>query len=106
MPFHRPPHIPADRIIPGKTRSPHPLQGREYHLKTAGRWAKVKIEHIGEALPDGAVLPNELTGSQRAEIAAQDEADRMERQAKIRGKDFDAAAWYAEHKAEAEAKYA
>jgi hypothetical protein len=107
-------------------------RGTEYHLKTGGTWAKAKIEHINEELPEGAVLPDDLTADQRAEIAAQgeaeriaaldpeakeaekqamldsaaDEADRLERRAKIQGKDFDTAAWYAEKRDEIEAKYA
>jgi hypothetical protein len=77
-------------------------------------------------------LPADLTEAQRTEIAAQkeakriaaltpeaketekearldaaaDEADRLERRAKIQGKDFDTAAYYAEKQSEIEAKYA
>jgi hypothetical protein len=107
-------------------------RGTEYHLKTAGVWTKAKVEHIGETLPEGAILPDDLTLSQRTEIAAQDEADRLaalepeereaekqarldaaadeadrlSRRAAIQKKDFDAAAWYGEKSAEIEAKYA
>jgi hypothetical protein len=107
-------------------------RGAEYYLKTAGTWAKVKVEHIGEPLPEGSVLSDSLTPEQRAEIAGQaeaeriaalspeekeaerqarldalaDEADRLDRRARIQGSDFDAAAWYRENKVPVEAKYA
>jgi hypothetical protein len=115
----------AGEIIPDN-------RGREYHLKTAGVWAKAKIEHIGEALPEGAVLPDDLTTEQRTEIAGQeeagriagltaeqkaaekqarldaaaDEADRLSRRAAIQGTVFNAADYYAEKQAEIEARYA
>jgi hypothetical protein len=106
-------------------------RGMEYHIKTAGAWARAQVDHIGDPLPDGAVLPDDLTAGQRAEIAAQaeaeriaaltleqkdaekqaaldaaaDEAARLEKRAQIQGKDFDPAAYYAVHQAEIEAKY-
>jgi hypothetical protein len=52
-------------------------RGVEYHKKTSGKWEKVKIEAVGEALPDGAVLPDDLTAEQNAEIREQQEADRV-----------------------------
>jgi hypothetical protein len=52
-------------------------RGTEYHIKTAGTWAKAKAEHIGEALPGGAVPSDALTDAQRSEIAAQAEAERV-----------------------------
>jgi hypothetical protein len=108
------------------------LRGTEFHVKIAGAWVEAKVEHIGEALPEGAVLPDDLTADQRAEIAEQmeeeriaalapeakaaerqsrldalaDEADRLSRRAQIQGDSFDAAAWYQEHKAPVEEKYA
>ena len=107
-------------------------RGVEYHKKTSGKWKKVKIEAIGEALPVGAILPNDLTPEQKAEIAAQTEADRLEgltpeqkaaekksrlnavadeayrleQRARIQGEDFDTAAYYAEKSAEIDAAYA
>jgi hypothetical protein len=106
-------------------------RGTEYHLKTGGTWEKAKMEHINEELPEGAALPDGLTADQRAEIAAQgeteriaalspeekeaekqarldaaaDEADRLERRARIQQADFDSSAYYAEKKAEIEAAY-
>jgi hypothetical protein len=107
-------------------------RGVEYWKKTGGAWAKTKIEDIGAPLPPGAVLPESLTEAQRTEIAAQeeaariaaltpekkaeqkqsaldalaDEADRLERRARIQGNEFDAAAWYQEKAPAIEAKYA
>jgi hypothetical protein len=108
------------------------FRGVEYWRKQGGTWTKTKIEDIGVSPPSGSVLPENLTETQRAEIAAQeetsriaaftpqqkaaekqvaldalaDEAARLETRARIQGKDFDAAAWYAEHKTPIEAKYA
>jgi hypothetical protein len=108
------------------------LRGTKYHLKTNGVWAGAEITAIGVALPGGAVLPDNLTAEQQAEIAEQaeaarvaaltpvakaaekqnqlnalaDEADRLSRRAQIQGESFDAAAWYQEHKAPVEEKYA
>jgi hypothetical protein len=107
-------------------------RGVEYWKKTGGKWVKAKIEDIGVSLPAGSVLPEALTEAQRSEIADQenaariaalspekkaaekqaaldalaDEADRLERRARIQGGDFDAVAWYGEHKTSVEAKYA
>jgi hypothetical protein len=106
--------------------------GTKYHLKTGDTWTEAEITTIGEALPGGAVLPDDLTTEQRAEIAAQkeveriaaldpdakeaekqaqldalaDEADKLSRRAAIQGKDFDAAAWYQERQGSIEEKYA
>ena len=52
-------------------------RGVEYHKKTSGKWEKVKIEAVGEAPPDGAVLPDDLTPEQNAEIREQREAERV-----------------------------
>jgi hypothetical protein len=107
-------------------------RGTKYHLKTDGLWAEVEIKDVGIAVPGGAVFPDKLTEEQRKEISDQkeaarvaalspeareaelkarleslaDEADHLERRAKIQGEDFDAAAWYQEHKAPVEEKYA
>jgi hypothetical protein len=106
--------------------------GSEYYRKDGAVWTKGKVEAIGAPLPEGAVLIPDLTAEQNQEIAAQhesvrisalsneekakekknrldalaDEADRLERRAKIQGEEFDAVAWYQEHKAPIEAKYA
>jgi hypothetical protein len=106
-------------------------RGTEYHLKTGGEWVKVRADHLGEELPDGAVLPDDLTAEQRAEIAAQEEAERidalspeakavekkarldnaadeayrMEQRARIQQEEFDSAIYYAGKKAEIEAAY-
>ena len=52
-------------------------RGVEYHKKTSGKLDKVKIEAIGEALPSGAVLPDDLTSEQNDEIREQQEAERV-----------------------------
>jgi hypothetical protein len=106
--------------------------GTKYHLKTGDTWTEEEIAAIGEALPEGAVLPDNLTAEQRAEIAEQreaerlaalspeereaekqsrldalaDEADRLSRRAQIQGNIFDTVAWYQEHKGPIEEKYA
>jgi hypothetical protein len=49
----------------------------EYWQKQDGRWGKTKIEHIGEVIPSGAIVADALTAPQRAEIAAQEKADRI-----------------------------
>jgi hypothetical protein len=108
----------------------------EYWLQQGGRWAKTKMgkdeNQIGQPLPNGAFLEEDLSPEAKEAIAVQneadriaaltpeakqaekaarldslaDEADRQERRAKIQGKDFDAAVWSQEHKAPIEAKYA
>jgi hypothetical protein len=110
----------------------HDYRNSEYWRKANGRWGKSKIERLGETAPADAVLPDALTEAQSAEIAAQneadriaaltgeakeaekqtrldaaaDEADRLSRRAEIQGKSFDITAWYAERRDEIEAKYA
>jgi hypothetical protein len=105
--------------------------GTKYHLKNGDTWTEAEIKAIGEALPVGAILPDDITAEQQAEIAAQkeaeriaaldpeakeaekqarldalaDEADRLSRRAQIQGAEFDAIAWYQEHKSSVEAKY-
>jgi ABC-type transport system involved in cytochrome bd biosynthesis fused ATPase/permease subunit len=51
--------------------------GTEYHVKRSGKWRKEKIEEIGVELPEGAVLQEELTREQKAEISEQQEAERI-----------------------------
>jgi hypothetical protein len=53
------------------------LRNVEYWEKTGDRWGKQSIEHIGEAAPSGAVLPDALSAAQREEIAAQERSDRI-----------------------------
>jgi hypothetical protein len=106
--------------------------GSEYYRKNGAVWTKGKVEAIGVPLPEGAVLISDLTADQHQEIAGQqesarisalsdeekakelkarldglaDEADHLERRARIQGTPFDAVAWYQEHKAPIETKYA
>jgi hypothetical protein len=107
-------------------------RGVEYWKKQGSAWVKTKIEEAGVPLPQGSVLPDNLTEAQHTEIDAQkeaariaamtpeqkaaeiqtaldalaDEAARLEKRAQIQGGEFDAASWYAERKAPVEAKYA
>ena len=53
------------------------LRNTEYWQKLDGRWEKIKIICPGETVPADAVLPDALTGAQRTEIAAQEQADRI-----------------------------
>jgi len=52
-------------------------RGVEYNIKRSGRWEKEKIEELGESLPAGAVLQEDLTREQQAEMSAQRESDRI-----------------------------
>jgi hypothetical protein len=111
------------------------LRDEEYWIKKGGRWVTDRILNLGIYPPQGAIytdeLSEELYKSQREEIADQnekdriaslsdgqrekeleaaldalaDEADRLERRAQIRDKDFDAAAWYREGEAKLNEKY-
>jgi hypothetical protein len=47
----------------------------EYWQKLDGRWGKHKIGHIGETVPNGAILSDALNAAQREEIADQERAD-------------------------------
>jgi hypothetical protein len=53
------------------------FRGVEYWQETNGRWVKTKILSVGETVPAGGVLPDALSAEQRAEIAAQEQADRI-----------------------------
>jgi hypothetical protein len=53
------------------------LRDTEYLIKKAGIWEKEKIEHLGEALPANAVLPDKLSQIQQKEIAEQTEKLRI-----------------------------
>jgi hypothetical protein len=53
------------------------FRNTEYWEQLEGRWVKHKIEHIGETVPATAFLPDALTEAQRAEIAAQEQTDRI-----------------------------
>jgi hypothetical protein len=114
-----------DEIVPD-------WRGTKYWLKSDGTWHEEAITAIGVPLPENAVLQDNLTAEQHTEISAQkealriadldadkraaelqdalnalaDEADKLSRRAQIQGTTFDAAAWYQEHKASIEAKYA
>jgi hypothetical protein len=107
-------------------------RGTQYYIKNGGAWKQEEIKAIGEVLPEGAVLPDNLNPAQKSEIAAQkederiasltadkkasekqnkldaaaDEADQLSRRAKIQGKAFDSASYYAGKRDEIEAKYA
>jgi len=107
-------------------------RGVEYWVQKSGKWEKDKIEEIGIKLPAGAVLPESLTQKQQVEIASQqeaqriagltteekvaekqvalnnlaDEADKLDRRAKIQQQIFDPIIWYREQAGAIEAKYA
>jgi hypothetical protein len=49
----------------------------EYWQKQNGRWGKTTIALLEETIPSGAFISDTLTASQRAEIAAQEKADRI-----------------------------
>jgi hypothetical protein len=53
------------------------LRGTEYWIKESGKWKKAKIEILGENLPLGAVVPDDLSRSQDKEIKEQSEAERI-----------------------------
>jgi hypothetical protein len=106
--------------------------GVEYWLKNNGIWVKEKIEFVGEPLPAKAVLSDKLTPEMQAEISEQqsaesiaamspedrekakqsaldalaDEADRLERRAKIQRRSFDSQKYYDKQAEEIEKKYA
>jgi hypothetical protein len=107
-------------------------RGTKYHIKTDGIWTEAEIADAGVLVPEGAVLPNDLTEEQRKEIAEQkeaariaslepeerekelkarlialaDEAEQLSRRAHIQGEEFDPVAWYQENKEPIEKKYA
>jgi hypothetical protein len=107
-------------------------RGTEFFIKTDGRWDKEKVDHIGVSLPNGAILPDDLTADQRAEIvdqaegdriasltadqraaemtarleAAADEAVRLAQRAQIQGTPFNSSDYYDGKKDEIEKKYA
>jgi len=49
----------------------------EYWIKSANTWAKEKVEEIGQALPDGAILQENLTPEDQEEIRIQQEEERL-----------------------------
>ncbi|MDR1249241.1 MAG: hypothetical protein LBK63_08065, partial [Treponema sp.] len=53
------------------------FRNSEYWQKQNGRWEKRKIERLGEIIPSDAVVSDALTAPQRAEIAAQEKAERI-----------------------------
>ena len=104
----------------------------EYWINQSGTWEKKKIELLGETLPHGAVLPDELSQTQPQEISEQTEMERianlspeqktqekeaaiaaakrevrfMKEEADIADEPFDAKAEYQARKAAIENKYA
>jgi hypothetical protein len=104
----------------------------EFWHKANGVWYKQKINQIGVMPPDGFILPDELTPEQRAEIAVQEEINRLtnltaeqrvkeketvlkslqaealrrKEMAEIADEQFDAKAWYQTEAAKINAKYA
>jgi hypothetical protein len=102
----------------------------EYWVK-GQTWTKQKIETLGETLPADGILEEDLTESQRKEIAEEKEIERISKltpeeratekqdrlnalkreatllksDAEIAGEDFNALAWFQAKKAEVEAKY-
>jgi hypothetical protein len=107
------------------------FRGVEYWEKDEAGWGKHRIDRMGTRIPQGAILPDSLTSEQRAEIAAQHDAERIaalppdklreEEQAAIQAaksearikkeeadiaeEPFDAKAWFRNRKAEIESKY-
>jgi hypothetical protein len=107
-------------------------RGVEYWIKKSSKWGKEQINETGIALPSGSVLDGDLTQEQRAEIAAQQEADRIAgltpeqkaeekrsklhvlareaitkaEEAELLGETFDKQAWIQPKKAELEKLYA
>lgn len=54
------------------------FRGKEHnHKNESGSWVIGKIDKLGESLPDGSVLTEDLTDSDRAEIHAQNETERI-----------------------------
>ncbi|MFP3041908.1 hypothetical protein LQZ19_08810 [Treponema primitia] len=106
--------------------------GVEYWSKIHEVWIKVAVDLPGRPLPEGAILPDDLSVAQHDEINAQterdriaaltpaqraaakqnaldalaDEGTRLERRNQIQRKPFDAVAWYEEKAPAIEAKYA
>jgi len=103
----------------------------EYWIKQDEVWNKQKIEHMGETLPQNAVLPDALSQTQQQEIAEKDETTRLanltpdqkaeekdaaltaakrevrylKEEAEIAGESFDAKKEYQLRKAKIEEKY-
>jgi len=50
----------------------------EYWIKSADTWTKEKLMEIGQALPSGAILQENLTSEQQQEISAQQEKERFD----------------------------
>jgi hypothetical protein len=53
------------------------FRGNEYWQNENGKWKHIKIANIGATIPSDAISLNALTSDQRAEIAAQERADRI-----------------------------
>jgi len=52
-------------------------RGTEYWVKIDGVWLKEKIEAVGIELPEGAILQENLNDEHQAEIATQQEKERI-----------------------------
>jgi hypothetical protein len=52
-------------------------RGAEYWFKNSDKWEKEKIEEIGVDLPEHAVLQDDITAEQQAEISLQREEERI-----------------------------
>ncbi|MBE3064775.1 MAG: hypothetical protein IMZ69_07120 [Spirochaetes bacterium] len=51
------------------------LRGRDFWLP--GPWRHMVIDKLGEDLPVGALMPDQLTDAQRSDISVQEETDRI-----------------------------
>ena len=51
------------------------LRGRDFYIGPP--WKHMVIDTLGEDLPKGAIMTDQLTDAQRAEISVQEEADRI-----------------------------
>jgi hypothetical protein len=52
-------------------------RGTEYWIKNSDKWGKEKIEEIGVDLPERAILQDDITAEQQAEISLQQEEERI-----------------------------
>jgi len=52
-------------------------RGVEFNIKRSGKWEKETIEELGISLPEGAVLQENLTQEQQAEMSTQREEARI-----------------------------
>ena len=52
-------------------------RGKRFYQKSGGRWVSAEITKLGETAKKSAIAESDLTDDQRAEIAEQNEADRV-----------------------------